>query len=228
MKKFSMMGNVALIGLVGMFGGCVANGAEDPSSQDEASSKGDNPQDKGNVTCATGSTVNSSTTIDGAGGETYPRTYGEIDTTCGCQAWQIDYNANGEAQANADYPSCRPWTWVDATIEQFGNAGVELGADVQNWGTTSKTECENSELDIAIEEEVSGTWYGSWPAEAGHYYIFHPTFNDSTGSCEELEKLHDPSDIGVYRVKTRAIRGLDADNHGYAGLYTIAEAVNID
>jgi hypothetical protein len=225
MKKFSMLGNVALVGLVGMFGGCVANGADDPSSQDEASSKGESPQDKGNVTCATGSTVNSSTTIDGGGGERYARTATEIDTTCGCAQWQKNENGSGEAGSATD---CRPWTWVDATIEQPGNAGVQLGGDVQNWGTTSKTECDNSELDIAIEEEVAGTWYPVWPTTAGHYYLWHPTFNPSTGSCEELEHTYDPSDIGVYRVKTRAIRGLDADNHGYAGLYTIAQPVNID
>lgn len=224
MNKLSMIGSVAMFGLV--VGGCVAGGGDDPQAQDESSSKGSNAQERS--TCAAGSTANSSTTIAGGGGETYTRTAGEIDTTCGCDAWQVDYNANGEAQANSDYPQCRAWTWVDATITQFGNAGAELGADVENWGTTSKTECENSELDIAIEEEVDGTWYGSWPAEAGHYYIFHPTFNPSTGSCEELEKLHDPTDIGVYRVKTRAIRGLEADNHGYAGLYTIALPVNID
>jgi len=166
--------------------------------------------------CATGDNANATTTVLDFQDDTYTRTATTIDTTCGCAAWQVDMNANGAAQANQDYPSCRPWTYFDVAIQELPSN--DLGANVSNWGTTSKTECENSELDLSIEENVNGTWIAYWPTTLNHFYVFHPTFDATTGSCNELDKAHTVTGAGNYRVKARAIRGLDQYNHGYAGV----------
>ena len=166
--------------------------------------------------CATGSDANAQTSVFDDQLDTYTRSATKIDTTCGCAAWQVDMNAHGTAQANIDYPSCRPWTYFDVTLAY--NTAMGLSTEVDTWGTTSATECTNSEVDMAIEENVNGTWIPIWPVTANHFYVFHPTFDSAKGSCDQFVKQHIVTDPGVYRLKGRAIRGEDQYNHGYAGV----------
>ena len=220
MWKLPILLSVAWVGI----GGCAVDGQPDEADVETSAATQDSTVIDN---CATGSTANASSTMTSTSGDSYSRSAAKINTTCGCAAWQVDMNAHGAAQADIDFPSCRPWTYYDVTVTGFGNAGDRVGAHVNSWQTTSKTECENSELDIAIQENVGGTWFAVWPTTLHHYVIEHPTFNPNTGSCEALEIDRGISDVGVYRIEARAVKGLDANNHGYAGVEMIDDAVNI-
>jgi hypothetical protein len=198
---------------LGLFGACVDD-AQDVADNTASTAQASTIVDA----CATGQTEDADGATNGFQGDSYTRSANRIDTLCGCADWQVDANANGVAQANIDYPDCRPWTWFDVTVTGLGTLGTLLQADVPNWETTSADMCMNSQLDMAVEENVGGTWYPVWPTTAGHFFVFNPTFNSSTGKCDDLHKGPTIHDIGVYRIKARAIRGLDQFNHGYAGV----------
>ncbi|HUJ63648.1 MAG TPA: hypothetical protein VLX92_34350 [Kofleriaceae bacterium] len=199
-------------------GGCGVD-SDDPStaSTDQAIT---------NITdCATGAQENADGVLALGADGTYTRNASTIDPTgahdCGCKAWQADDNANGEAQADHDFPSCRPGTIVQYDNEATQQTGYLVNALVPSWTLTNgQTECENSTLDVRVDFWNGTKWQDVWPGVNGQGQDLAEQVHGKWqgGTCQPAG-LTSPQGVvlnrGTYRVHATATRGLAADNHGF-------------
>jgi hypothetical protein len=231
MKTYSMLGSVALF----VLGGCIADGAEDPSSHDDPSAKGSNPQEKLNVACAVGTTPNDSLNATPASPAGYSRPKNVIDNSggddCGCLDWQGVYNdelalgfSKGQSEdlATEVVPTCRPFTWLQVDVKSIGG-GMSLGAWVDSWGATTKAECEASEVLLGVDQLVDGTWQPFYPSPTtpNDYKFDHPMW--IFGGCEGDGLSVAVTQTGTYRIKAKGILGAESDGNGYTGIKLTAE-----
>jgi hypothetical protein len=225
MKKLSMMGSVALF----VLGGCVA----DETGQDPAESKplGATPQQK-STRCAVGTQPNDSLAATSDSPAGYARSATVIDSSdsddCDCSAWQDDYNAElalGFSKGSAEdlatdlVKTCRPFTWLQVNVKSIGDNGMLLGASVDDWGATTKAECDASEVLLGVDQLVNGTWQPFYPSttKADDYEFAHPMFA-TLGGCLSDGLSVPVTQIGTYRIKAKGILGAESDGNGYTNI----------
>ena len=96
--------------------------------------------------------------------------------------------------------------------------GYRLGAEVPTWNVGNQTECENSTLNVKVQQ-WDGTQYNLLWASGDR----HPVWSTNTNTCMPLSAFDSGQDFGVpgpLRVRAVATRGLgDATHeHGYEGV----------
>jgi len=161
--------------------------------------------------CATGSSA--SNALVGEPPDAYLRSSSTINQTCGCKQWQIDKHAQGESFANTHDPDCRPTSIADFSLH-VQQEGYRLGAEVPTWNVAGPLECENSTLNVKVQQ-WDGTQYNTLWASGDR----HPVW--SNGSCLSLQAFDNGPDFNVpgpLRVRAVATRGLDTSNNGFEGV----------
>jgi hypothetical protein len=192
----------------------------DTGTQDQAIS---------NITnCATGALENADTALSYSGDGTYTRSASTINpdnlqSQCTCMDWQADANAFGTAQANLDFPRCRTTSILQIAAGGQQQLGYIANALVPQWDNVSnQTECENSTLEVHVDQWTGTQWLDIWPGTNAQGQklarVVHPTWNASAQSCNPTGLSSPQGTVlqGTYRLHAKATRGLDANNHGFA------------
>jgi hypothetical protein len=162
--------------------------------------------------CATGTSANAKLLYDDyPTTDTYTRKGDPmINYTCGCRQWQRDANELGEEVADAQNPSCRATTFVNIQFD-VSYPTPRWKVEVPYWSLTNgKTECLNSKLEVSILRETSPNHWELVDKETRQ-----PTWDASSGTCNEVFISGVGTTSYRTRIKARATRGLFENNHGF-------------
>lgn len=161
--------------------------------------------------CAVGHAANATAVTSGSD-VAYTRSAATINaaTHCDCADWQQDENLNGEAQADADHPTCRPDTFLDILWEH-STVPPWWWVVVQSWNVANATECNNSTLNVSLWEQTSPN---VWTKQSEQ--TVNAVWDVNSNVCSPTSISGNDVTYGVlYRIHARATRGLAKNNHGY-------------
>jgi len=162
--------------------------------------------------CAVGNAVNATGTISVGVGDSYTRSDLTMDligtNRCDCIDWQGVYDVDGEAAANAAYPTCRPDAFVNFTVSKplGATAHFQVFSEMTDH-IHNATDCSHSNLHMELWKSTGrGIWQRLWTGTQTAYWDGYRCFQTVGEASPSVAS-------GLYRVKAV---GTFANEQGYS------------